>query len=93
MTKAQGFRDKILSIPNFTSTAQWQDKDVWDTDLMDPDVAPNTGDDTNQFDPVTAAISFFSGHGSCSDQKSTSCTTTASCPNITGLVKKSALVS
>ena len=60
---------------------RWTDLNVWDTDFMDPDGKQAKGDDGANFDPPGAAISYFTGHGFCTDGCSTqqSCTTTSAC--------------
>lgn len=62
-------------------TTRWTDLNVWDTDFLDPDLKTAVGDDVNNFDKPGTAISYFTGHGFCTDGCSTqqSCTTTGSC--------------
>lgn len=60
---------------------RWTDLNVWDTDFMDPDGKRAMGDDSANFEPPGAAISYLTGHGFCTDGCSTqqSCTTTSAC--------------
>src|SRR5579859_5668129 len=58
----------IPSTPNSCTSVHacwWQDGNVWDTDLADPDlIGANALDkDSSNFDQSTVGISFFQGHG------------------------------
>jgi hypothetical protein len=44
----------------------WGNQSVWDRDFVDSDLAAS-GQDNVGFDPPGAAISMFSGHGTCND--------------------------
>ena len=48
----------------FHSNARWTDRNVWDTDFVDPAVN-SQGDDEHNFDMPGTAVSYFTGHGFC----------------------------
>jgi hypothetical protein len=81
------FRNTMLSIGGFTAGVRYTNSLVFPTDFTDPEISPGSADTFN-FDRPGDAISYFSGHGTCDDQTSTSCTTTAGCPTISGLNKR-----
>jgi hypothetical protein len=63
----------------FHLNVRWVDKNVWDTDFLDPSANSQGGDQSN-FDTPGTAISYFTGHGFCnSGCSTTSCTTTRAC--------------
>jgi len=66
-------------------TARWTDTQVWDTDLLDHE-ANAIGNDHQFFDRPGTAISYFTGHGSCTDGCSVAapCTSTSSCTTPNG---------
>ena len=80
--EASGFYSGMMtSGSGWTAGSFFTNLGVFDTDFLDPDVAGGfTGDnDTNNFDTSTAAIGFFSGHGTCDDSTQNACTTTSQC--------------
>lgn len=87
IANVDGFRNRMLSIAGYTAGVRYTNGLVLGTDFTDPQLVAG-GADTFNFDRPGDAIAYFSGHGSCDDQTSTSCTTTAGCPTISGLTKK-----
>ena len=81
------FRNRMLSIAGYTAGVRYTNGLVWPTDFTDPEKVSG-GADTFNFDRAGDAISYFSGHGTCDDQTSTACTTTAGCPNVAGTEKR-----
>lgn len=63
----------------WTTLQPWYNAQVYDSDFYDPQRVSG-GSDTYNFDQASAAISFFSGHGSCDDQTSTTCFGASGCP-------------
>jgi hypothetical protein len=82
-----GFRNRMLAISGYTAGVRYTDSLVYPTDFTDPQRVSG-GADTYNFDRPADAIAYFSGHGTCNDQTTTSCTTTAGCPSISGLQKR-----
>jgi hypothetical protein len=80
---ATQFRNQLLLDPRWTSGADYTNASVWDTDFFDPDLGTPGDDDTHNFDPLGAAISYYSGHGICTSQASPpqSCSRAADCTN------------
>jgi hypothetical protein len=87
IANVDNFRNRMLSIPGYTAGVRFTNGLVFPTDFTDPQVVSG-GADTFNFDRPGDAISYFSGHGTCDDQTNTTCTSTASCPNIRGLQKR-----
>jgi hypothetical protein len=82
-----GFRNRMLAIAGYTAGVRYTDGLVYPTDFTDPQKVAG-GADTYNFDRSGDAIAYFSGHGTCNDQTTTSCTTTAGCPTLAGLQKR-----
>ena len=80
IANGDGFiRGMTIATSPWQLKTKWTDKNVWDTDFLDPD-AGTVGDDQGNFDPPGAAISYFTGHGFCQDGCSKqSCSTTSAC--------------
>lgn len=87
IANVDNFRNRMLSIAGYTSGVRYTNGLVFPTDFTDPEVVSG-GADTFNFDRTTDAISYFSGHGSCDDQTGTVCTTTAGCPDVSGVQKR-----
>ena len=87
IANVDNFRKQMLSISGYTTGVRWTDGNVSPTDFIDPELVPG-GNDTANFDRSGDAISYFSGHGICDDQTDTACTSTAGCPDISGLEKR-----
>ena len=87
IANVDNFRNRMLSIRGYTAGVRFTDGLVWPTDFTDPERV-SEGADTFNFDRPRDAIAYFSGHGTCNDQTMTACTSTASCPNITGVQQR-----
>lgn len=87
IANVDNFGNQMLSIPGYTAGVRWTNRNVFTTDFIDPELVPG-GEDTINFDRPGDAISYFSGHGTCDDQTDTGCTSTANCPDISGLEKR-----
>ena len=87
IANVDNFRNRMLSISGYTAGVRYTNGWVFPTDFTDPEVVSG-GADTFNFDRPGDAISYFSGHGTCDDQTNTVCTSTASCPDISGLQKR-----
>jgi len=87
IANVDNFRNRMLSIPGYTAGVRFTDSGVFPTDFTDPEVVSG-GSDTFNFDRPGDAIAYFSGHGTCDDQTGTVCTSTAGCPDISGLQKR-----
>src|SRR4051812_11216941 len=83
IANVDNFRNRMLSIPGYTAGVRYTNASVFPTDFTDPERVSG-GADTFNFDRPGNAIAYFSGHGSCDDQTTTVCTSTAGCPNISG---------
>jgi hypothetical protein len=58
----------------------WQDNEVYDTDFYDPDLTGGANDDdTANFDPSNAVLSWVFAHGSCNDATNTGCRADSDC--------------
>lgn len=77
----------MLSIPGYTAGVRFTDGLVLPPDFTDSERVSG-GADTFNFDRPGDAIAYFSGHGTCDDQTMTACTSTAGCPNISGVEKR-----
>jgi len=63
----------------WTQAIHWTNGDAWDSDMLDSDVT--TGSDLDTMDRTGSpdAISMYSGHGSCDNWSTQTCTTAADC--------------
>jgi hypothetical protein len=89
ISEAAHFTTKMLSKVGYTGGVVFTDATVFSTDFRDPDLPGfgGVGADQVNFDRQQDAIAYFAGHGTCDDQTTTVCTTTAGCPDIAGLTK------
>ena len=87
IANVDNFRNRMLSIAGFSAGVRYTDRLVYPTDFQDPERIAGGGD-TYNFDRAGDAIAYFSGHGTCDDQTSTVCTTTAGCPDVAGTQKR-----
>jgi hypothetical protein len=80
-TEGSGFWTPMTAAGTpWTAGVWWKDNLVYDTDFFDPQITGNSFDnDTGNFDQSTAGLSFFIGHGQCSDVTNTACTSNAQC--------------
>src|SRR5262249_7095503 len=61
---------------------RWTDANVYDTDFVDPEKAGSANFDSSYFDKPKLAISYFTGHGTCSGcSQNTPCSSTQQCTN------------
>jgi hypothetical protein len=87
IANADNFRNRMLSISGYTAGVRFTDGSVFPEDFVDPERKPG-GADSSNFDRPGDAIAYFSGHGTCDDQTITACTSTAGCPDISGVEKR-----
>jgi hypothetical protein len=80
-TEGQGFWTPMTAPGSLWSPGVWfADFRVLDTDFYDPDLTGNpVDDDTDNFDPPTAALSFVLAHGQCDDVTDVPCRINADC--------------
>jgi hypothetical protein len=64
---------------SWTKRIRWTDAAAWDRDMQDPEKAGGNAEDNATMDESSIAISMFSGHGTCQEWTTQSCTTSANC--------------
>jgi hypothetical protein len=79
-TEGAGFWNAMTVSSTWQAQIWFEDASVFDTDFYDPDLTGGQFDnDTNNFDPIGAGLSYFIGHGFCDDITNTACTSDANC--------------
>src|SRR5450432_763292 len=63
---------------SWTDGARFVDPDAWDRDWMDSDKISG-GDDNSVTDQPSTAIAMYSGHGSCNEWTTQTCTHSSAC--------------